>query len=133
MPYDSRMHGFCLRCKKSGGRNKCTKLCDQAEHYANQDYTSSRALSRYIGNVICDLGLLEWAVMEEAGLSKLDIKMLLLFHSDGLSYAKIAWQLANGPGNLRLTLKAVERRLARARARLRGFLSIRGEGVNHET
>ena len=125
MPYDSRMHGFCLRCKKPG-RDKCTKLCDQAEHYANQDYTSSRALSRYIGDVVCDLGPLEWRVMKEAGLSELDIKMLLLFHSDGKSYKEIA-RICN------LGVSACDHRLRRARAKLWRFLSIRGEGINYET
>jgi len=138
MPYDSRMHGYCLRCKNPG-RDKCTKLCDQAEHYTNQDYVyqrerlmcdvgseySSEPELPYIGDLIESFGPLEWNILRAAGIPDLEIKMLQLFHIEGESYRKISQKCCLG-------VNACKIRLSKARKKLRHFFTIVERENNNE-
>ena len=145
MPYDSRMHGYCLRCKNPG-RNKCIKLCDQAEHYANQDYISQRERLMcdvgseysselelpYIGDLIESFGPLEWNMLRAAGIPDLEIKMLQLFHIEGKSYKEIANIMSGGHIKRGLGENACRVRLQRVRTKLRAFFSIVERENNNE-
>ena len=143
---------LCTQCPK---RATCTSLCEEAEKYVNQDYRYQRE-SLYppirnredaCFNLILDN--INWHLNEKPSASQVTIKRLTslfqgydfnfpfltplqnkclyLFYFEGLSYAKIAFQLSNQ--YRQVSSRAVKHQLARARKEIVAFFPKNEGGI----